>query len=74
MNLSNIFAQNLKHYRNKLGFSQEKFAEECGLHRTYISDLECSRRNVSLMNIQKIAQALNIQPYKLLMEYQDEKK
>ena len=51
-----------------MGLSQEDFAEVCGLHRTYISDIECLRRNVSLVNVQKIAKALEIEPYKLIME------
>ena len=50
------------------GYSQEKFAELCSLHRTYISDIECFRRNVSLENVQKIADALEIESYKMLKE------
>lgn len=44
------------------------FAEICGLHRTYISDIECFQRNVSLENVQRIADALGIESYKLLQE------
>ena len=43
-------------------------AELCGLHRTYISDVECFRRSISLENIQKIADALEIETYKLFIE------
>ena len=39
-----------------------------GLHRTYISDIECFQRNVSLESIQKIAAALSIEAYMLLKE------
>jgi len=40
----------------------------CGLHRTYISDIERFQRSISLDNIQKIANALNIETYKLFIE------
>lgn len=68
MNIIIIFGTNVKYYRTKLGLSQEKFAELCNLHRTYISDIECFQRNVSLESVQKIADAIKIEPYKLLME------
>ena len=68
MNIKKIFGTNLRKLRTEKGFSQEKFAELCGLHRTYISDIECFQRNVSLENIQKIAVALQIPAYFLLME------
>ncbi|MCP1322063.1 helix-turn-helix domain-containing protein [Bacillus cereus] len=50
----------IKYYRNKKGISQEKLAEITGLHRTYISEVERGNRNVSLININKIATALDI--------------
>ena len=68
MNIIMIFGTNVKYYRTKIGLSQEKFAELCNLHRTYISDIECFQRNVSLESVQKIADAIKIEPYKLLME------
>lgn len=67
MELIVVFGKNLKKYREQVGMSQEKFAEMCGLHRTYISDIERFQRNISLSNVQKIAQALKIEPYKLLI-------
>ena len=48
--------------------SQEAFAEKCGMHRTYISAIECYRRSISLENIQRIADALDIDTYKLFLE------
>lgn len=68
MNIKEVFGTNLRKYRTEKGFSQEKFAELCGLHRTYISDIECFQRNVSLEDIQKIAEALQIPAYFLLVE------
>lgn len=40
------------------GISQEELADLCGLHRTYISDVELGKRNLSLGNIERIACAL----------------
>lgn len=67
MDIIKVFGTNLKKYRTEQGLSQEKFAEICGLHRTYISDIECFTRNVSLENVQKIADALEIDTYKLFL-------
>ena len=39
MNIKKTFGTNLRKLRTEKGFSQEKFAELCGLHRTYISDI-----------------------------------
>ena len=55
-------------YRRQLGLSQEDFAEKAGLHRTYISAVEREKRSISLDNIQKIADALEIDTYKLFQE------
>ena len=68
MDIRKVFGENLRKMRLEKGISQEKFAELCGLHRTYISDIECFHRNVSLDNIQKIADALGIQSFELLKE------
>ncbi len=68
MDIVKVFGSNLKKYRVKLGLSQEAFAEKCGLHRTYISAVECYRRSISLENIQRIADALEIEAYKLFVE------
>ena len=71
MHLIHYFAVNFRYYRNKCGYSQEYLAELAGLHRTYISAVERERRNISIENIQHIAEALNIEPYLLLMDPQN---
>ncbi|MBR5479183.1 MAG: helix-turn-helix transcriptional regulator [Clostridia bacterium] len=68
MDIVKVFGDNVRKYRTAKNISQEKFAELCGLHRTYISDIECYRRSISLSNIQKIADALEIDTYKLFLE------
>ena len=68
MDVKEIFSKNLKKYRNQLGLSQEAFAEKSKLHRTYISAVESKRRSISLNNIQKIADALEIDTYKLFIK------
>lgn len=68
MDIMKVLGSNLKKYRAALGMSQEAFADKCGMHRTYISAIECYRRSISLENIQRIAEALEIETYKLFLE------
>lgn len=68
MDIIKVFGTNVRYYRSQLNISQEKLGEICGLHRTYISDIERFTRSISLENIQKIADGLNIQTYKLFIE------
>lgn len=68
MDIVKVFGSNVKHYRQAAGLSQEAFAEKCGMHRTYISAIECFRRSISLENIQRISDALGIETYQLFME------
>lgn len=59
---------NLKRYREEQGFSQEAFADECGLHRTYISGIERGVRNPTVIILEKIAGALKVPTGTLLDE------
>lgn len=68
MDIVKVFGMNVKKYRAQTRLSQEAFAEKCGLHRTYISAVECCRRSISLENIQRIADALEVETYRLFME------
>jgi transcriptional regulator with XRE-family HTH domain len=54
------FGRALRRRREKLGVSQETFADICQLDRTYIGGIERGERNVALVNIEKIAGALKI--------------
>lgn len=66
INIQKKFGEKLKEIRTQKGLSQEKLAFKSGLHRTYISDIERGARNVSLINIEKIAKALGVSNSELL--------
>ena len=52
--------------RLRLGLSQELLAQRSGLHRTYIGSLERGERNVALLNIVRLADALETDPAELV--------
>lgn len=54
------FGSRVRHYRYKKELSQERLAELASLHRTYIGQIESGKRNIALLNIEKIAKALKI--------------
>ena len=54
------FGERLRAVRQQRGISQEKLAELAGLHRTYVSSIERGERNVSLVNIERLAAALGV--------------
>lgn len=72
MDIIRVFSINVRNFRLAKGMSQEKLAEASGLHRTYISAVERMRRSISLENIQRIADALGIEVYKLFIEEENE--
>jgi transcriptional regulator with XRE-family HTH domain len=62
------FGQAVRALRLERGFSQERLAEESGLHPRYISDVERGRRNISLVNIERLGIALGVDLPTLLAE------
>jgi transcriptional regulator with XRE-family HTH domain len=52
------FGLRLRQVREGVGISQERLAELAGLHRTYVSSVERGKRNISLQNIERLADAL----------------
>lgn len=60
------FGERVKKVRLEQGLSQEDLAEQADLHRNYVSQIECGRRNLSLLNILKLARALKVPASKLI--------
>lgn len=50
----------IKFFRNKLGISQEKFALSIDMDRTYFASVESGRRNISIVNLEKIVKGLDV--------------
>ena len=61
-----LFGKNVQRLRKSKGLSQEQLAEIAGLHRTYIGMIERDEKNITLINIKKIAVALNVKLTDLL--------
>ena len=61
-----LFAENIRRRRRELKIFQDKLAELCDLHRTYISSIERAERSVGIDNMEAIAEALKMELSKLL--------
>lgn len=61
-----LLGKAIRQRRLSLGLSQEKLAEKADLHWTYVGSVERGKRNVALLNIVKIARALNVRASTLL--------
>ena len=66
--LRDILARNMRTLRAERGLSQVALARDCGINRAYLSSVERSQRNVSIDNIEKIANGLRIDAWRLLKD------
>ncbi len=64
--LQGVVGENLRAYRQARGLSQEAFADELGVHRTYLGGLERGERNLTLQSLERLAEQLDVGPLELL--------
>ncbi|HEV7487701.1 MAG TPA: helix-turn-helix transcriptional regulator [Thermoanaerobaculia bacterium] len=64
-----LFGERLREIRTERNLSQERLAELAGLDRNYIGQIERAERNVALVNIIRIAKALEIEPQSLFAAF-----
>ena len=64
--LQRAVGHNLRAYRQARGLSQEAFADELGVHRTYMGGIERGERNLTLKSLERIASQLDVDPLALL--------
>jgi transcriptional regulator with XRE-family HTH domain len=68
MDIRTIVGDNIRGFRHKLDWSQEKLSIRAGIHINYISSVERGERNLGIINVVKIAKALKIEPNLLLIK------
>ena len=68
MDLTHIFVHNLKKWRKNMGVSQKTLAQKCNAAHSYIRQIESGTGHPSFAFIEKLAGALNIEPYKLFYD------
>ena len=73
MDLRTTFGKNLKYYRFKNNFSQEKLAELADISTNYVSQTELGQHSVDFLVIERLSKALNIEPFQLFLKANDEK-
>lgn len=62
------FGRRVRRVRESRRLSQEQLADIVGIHRTYVGSVERGERNISLLNILRLAAALGVQPVELIPE------
>jgi len=68
-NLQKKLGKRIRQLRKDRGYSQESFAFECGLHRTYVGCIERGEKNITVANVEKVAKALKITMEELFKDY-----
>lgn len=67
-----LFGQRLVQLRKERGWSQEQLALECGMARSYLGGVERGKRNIALLNICKLADALSVSPSEMLKFHENQ--
>jgi transcriptional regulator with XRE-family HTH domain len=66
-----LFGHRVRAERERLGMSQEGLADRSGLHRTYIGGVERGERNLGLLNVVRLAHALELPPEALFIDFRE---
>lgn len=66
MDIRVVFARNLKHYREERGMTQAALAAAMDVDRARVSAMERQQQNVTIVTLQKVADALGVEPAQLL--------
>jgi transcriptional regulator with XRE-family HTH domain len=66
VDIREVLGANLKRLRSAKGWSQEQYAFEAGIHRTYVSDIERGARNPTIEILAKLAKPLGVEPADLI--------
>lgn len=66
MSILKTIGTNVRNYRKRMGISQEELGDLAGMDRTYVGGVERGERNISALNIEKLAKALKVKPENLL--------
>ena len=57
---------NIRAVRKRIGYSQEEFADIVGFSRSYYTEIETGKRNISILNLIRIIQALKVDPHEII--------
>ncbi|MBS1902868.1 MAG: helix-turn-helix transcriptional regulator [Bacteroidetes bacterium] len=68
MTLEEIIGSNVRGFRKRLGWTQERLAEVAELHPTYVGDIERSNANLSIDTLKKLSKALQVEAHVLLLK------
>jgi transcriptional regulator with XRE-family HTH domain len=68
MDIRRVFGANVRRYRTAAGLSQEAVAVKMGVDRAYVSSMERGQKNVTLLTMWHLSEALNVRPVDLLNE------
>jgi transcriptional regulator with XRE-family HTH domain len=66
VDIRTVLGANVRRLRQAKGWSQEQFADEAGIHRTYVSDIERGARNPTVTVLEKLAKPLGVSTGRLL--------
>ena len=67
MDLENILGENVRGFRKQQGLTQASLGQKSGIHRDFIAGIERGERNITIETLKRVATALGIQPFVLLI-------